>query len=195
MTKILKLALLLVFISCGTNQKTAEKTSTPPPPPPEPVLEKIYATVNEDGYLVGVADKEHFLQEPFNVWFSDDYDNYFPDPAVIEQIKPLLTDEITIMAFMGTWCGDSRREVPHFYKILDTAGFDMDNLTMVTVGRDKIGPRNEQEGLKIYYVPTFIFFKNGVEINRFVEYPQDTLEQDILKILKEDGYKNSYYEG
>ncbi|PID68476.1 MAG: thiol reductase thioredoxin [Flavobacteriia bacterium] len=195
MFKFIRLSLFIFLVSCGTSKDVSEEKNTnPEPPTPEPKIEKVYATVDDNGYLIGVANKEHFLQEPFITWFSDDFDNYFPDPVVIEEIKPLL-DGITIKAFMGTWCGDSRREVPHFYKILTDAGFDFDKLTMVAVDREKTSPRHEEEGLKIYYVPTFIFYKDGVEINRFIEYPQDSLERDILSILKEEGYKNSYYEG
>ena len=195
MFKLFKLSILLLLVSCSSTKTTTENTSPVPPPPPEPKVEKIYATVDDNGYLVGVADMEHFFQEPFNVWFTEAYDNYIPNPAVIEDIKPLLAEDITIKAFMGTWCGDSRREVPHFYKILSETNFDFGKLTMVAVDRQKTAPRHEQEGLNIMYVPTFIFYKNGVEINRIVEYPQDSLERDILSILKEEGYKNSYYEG
>lgn len=95
---------------------------------------------------------------------------------------------------MGTWCGDSRRETPHFYKLLDAVNFDYKNLQMITVDRSKKSSNNEQAGLEIIRVPTFIFYKNGKEINRFVEYPVKSLEEDLLEILKETGYKHSYFE-
>ena len=40
-------------------------------------------------------------------------------------------------------------------------------------------------------VPTFIFSKKG-EINRIVEFPIISLEQDILDILQDKGYKHAY---
>ena len=148
-------------------------------------------TKDAQGNLVGVVQKSAFQQAPYSTWFTENYDTYKPDGEVVQAIKPLLKD-IKIKAFMGTWCGDSRRETPHFYKILEAAGFNLKNLTMVCVDRSRTSPSNEQEGMNIERVPTFIFYKDGKEINRFVEFPRETLEKDILKILQEKGYKHSY---
>ncbi len=149
------------------------------------------AKVDEKGNLVGLAQKSNFQQAPFGEWFETEYNSYQPDTMILEQIKPLLKG-VKIKAVMGTWCGDSRREVPQFYKILDQSGFNYKNLEMITVNREKKSPGNEQEGLEITNVPTFIFYKDGKEINRYVEYARETLEKDILKILKNEGYKHSY---
>ena len=151
----------------------------------------VSATPNKNGNLVGIAHKSDFEKAPYDTWFTKNYNSYSLDMETIQQIKPLLKN-IKIKAVMGTWCGDSRRETPHFYKILEAAGFDLKNLTLITVDHDKLAPGNEQQGLGIERVPTFIFYKNGKEINRFVEYPRETLEKDILHILLENGYKHSY---
>jgi len=169
------LLVLLTFslLSCGTSQKT------------------VNVTTDADGNLVGLAEKASFEVAPFNEWFSPNYKEYIPDNQVVNRLRPALKG-IKIKAVMGTWCGDSRREIPHFYKLLDATGFDYNNLEMITVDRSKSTPNNEQEGLSIERVPTFIFYKDGKEINRFVEYPRETLEKDFLKILQDVGYKHSY---
>jgi thiol-disulfide isomerase/thioredoxin len=95
---------------------------------------------------------------------------------------------------MGTWCEDSQLETPRFYKLLDSLKFDPNKLTMITVNRAKKTPDNLQEGLNIFRVPTFIFYKKNKEIGRFVEYPRETLENDILKIVSGQPYKHSYEE-
>lgn len=156
---------------------------------------KIVKTVKTDekGNLVGLAQKSDFQQPPFQEWFDKNYNVYQPDVQTVATLKPLLKN-VEIIAVMGTWCGDSKREVPHFYKILDLCDYNYKNLTMITVDRSKKSPANEQAGLGITNVPTFIFYKNGKEINRYVEYPRETLEKDILKILKNEGYKHSYME-
>ena len=38
----------------------------------------------------------------------------------------------------------------------------------------------------------FIFKKKGIEINRIVESPVNTLEKDILSIVNQEGYKHIY---
>ena len=95
---------------------------------------------------------------------------------------------------MGTWCEDSQREIPHFYTILDAAGFDDDNLELVTVTHEKDTPQEYEKGLNIEYVPTLIFYRDGEELGRFVEYAQDTLENDILAIVSGEEYKHAYAE-
>jgi len=173
--KYLSLIFLLILGSCTTSKQL------------------VTANANENGNLVGLANKASFKQAPYNQWFDNNYQEYNLNNNVVNQIKPLLKG-VTIKAVMGTWCGDSRRETPHFYKLLDAVDFDYNNLQMITVDRSKKSNNNEQAGLEIIRVPTFIFYKNGKEINRFVEYPVKTLEEDVLEILKETGYKNSYFE-
>ena len=93
---------------------------------------------------------------------------------------------------MGTWCGDSKRETPRFYKVLDEADFNLKNLELITVNRSKKTPDNLQEGLDIIKVPTFIIYKNNKEVGRFVERVRESLEKDILKIVSGQDYKHFY---
>jgi len=141
--------------------------------------------------LEGITQKSDFKKAPYNSWFDKNYANYQLDTTITKEIKNYLKD-ITIKAFMGTWCSDSRREVPHFYKLLEAVNFDEKNLEMITVNRSKKTTDNLQEGLNIIRVPTLIFYKKDKEIGRYVEYARETLEKDILKILKEEPYKHSY---
>lgn len=158
------------------------------------LLVSIHITAqNTEQNLIGIQEKCDYLQEPYADWFAPNYAKYQPDMTVVNELKKHL-DGITIKAFMGTWCGDSKRETPAFYKILDKAGFDFSHLTMIAVNRDKATPDNLQEGMNITNVPTFIFYKNGKEIGRFVEFPRETLEKDILKIVSGKPYKHSYEE-
>jgi thioredoxin-related protein len=63
---------------------------------------------------------------------------------------------------------------------------------MIVLNRAKETPNNLQEGYNITNVPTFIFYKKGKEIGRFVEFPRETLEKGILKIVSGKPYKHSY---
>jgi len=173
MKKILLSLILITTFSCTAQKKEAT------------------AIKDASGNLVGIANKDSFLQEPFNEWFTFNYDEYSTEKETINKLKPLLK-KVTIKAFMGTWCGDSKEQTPVFYKILDEASFNSNNLEMITVNRSKATPNNLQEGFNIERVPTFIFYKNGKEIGRFVEYPRETVEADILKIVSGEPYKHSY---
>jgi thiol-disulfide isomerase/thioredoxin len=151
----------------------------------------VTAVKDPSGNLIGIANKESFLAEPFSSWFTPNYASYETDKEVMAKLTPLLKD-ITIKAFMGTWCGDSQEQTPVFYKILDEAGFNYNQLEMITVNRSKVTPDNLQEGFNIERVPTFIVYKNNKEIGRFVEYPRESVEADLLKIVSGQPYKHSY---
>jgi thiol-disulfide isomerase/thioredoxin len=171
MKKIILFLALAVSLSCTAQEKRATK--------------------NTSGDLVGVTSKADFLQQPYNAWFTRNYDSYTLDSKTSKRLKRAFKN-VTIKAFMGTWCGDSRRETPKFYKLLDLADFDLKNLEMITVNRAKRTPDNMQRGFDIKRVPTFIFYKNEKEIGRYVEYARETLAKDILKILTGKEYKHSY---
>jgi thiol-disulfide isomerase/thioredoxin len=162
-----------VSIKAQTNQPTAE--------------------LDDDGNLVGIANQENFYVEPFSEWFDVYYEEYTVNNTVIEALKPLLNN-IKIKAFMGTWCEDSHQQTPAFYKILDAVNFDDQNLVLTCLNREKKTPDNLQEGFNIERVPTFIFYKDGKELGRIVEYPRESLEEDMLKIMSGEPYKHSYEE-
>ena len=148
-------------------------------------------TISEHSNLIGVVSKENFKQQPFKQWFDKNYNSYTLNKSIIKEIEKHING-VTIKAFLGTWCGDSKLEVPQFYKLLDTLNFDYKNLQMIAVDRNKKTTNNLQEGLNIIRVPTFIFYKNDVEIGIYVEFPRETLEKDILKIVSGKTYKHSY---
>ena len=60
----------------------------------------------------------------------------------------------------------------------------------ITIGKKT--PNNLQKGFAIRHTPTFIFFRDGKEIGRFVEHSKKTIEKDILKILRGGNYKHPY---
>ncbi|TPN86701.1 thioredoxin family protein [Aquimarina algicola] len=139
--------------------------------------------------LLGKINNEKLSTAPYDQWFLKNYDDYAPQENSVITLKTLLP-KYTISIFMGTWCGDSKREVPRFYKILKESNFPLDRLTTVAVGRNredyKQSPGGEQEGLGIHRVPTFIIYKDGKEVNRIVESPKNTLEKDLIDIITKE---------
>lgn len=157
------------------------------------IQQKKPAVKDKDGNLVGIATKKDFQQEPYaSEWFNDFYSYYETDKNTITQLKSYLK-EVTIKGFMGTWCGDSQREIPNFYKLLDQSNFNYRNLELVTVNRQKKA-NGLEKGFNVIRVPTFIFYKDGKEIGRFVEHPVDgsSIEEDILKIVSGKPYTHPY---
>jgi len=146
---------------------------------------------HQQPFLVGQINAEGLSSASYKNWFQPNLDNYTVDVKPLATLKNKLA-EFKILVFMGTWCGDSKREVPRFLKILKTADFPSENLKMVAVdkrkGLYKKSPQGEEWGLNIRKVPTFIFYKNGREVNRIVESPVNSLEEDIMTIISQKEY-------
>ncbi|NOY38512.1 MAG: thioredoxin family protein [Chlorobi bacterium] len=137
--------------------------------------------------LLGYGDRSGMESTPFDEWFSMEYDGYQPDRKIIDELQGMAHDvEITIV--MGTWCSDSRREVPRFFKILDEIGVTEDQVTIYYVDRDKTCPDIDTQKIRIERVPTFIFNKNDTELGRIIESPVNNLEKDITEILKNNNH-------
>lgn len=154
---------------------------------------KIDAKGNE--MLLGKIDKIGLTQDSYRSWFNKQLEAYQVDYNSIKSIKnELKKHKITV--FMGTWCGDSRREVPRFYKILEAADYPMDQLTVVALDYEKNhykkSPNGEEKGLNIIKVPTFIFYNRGKAVNRIVESPIESLEKDITVIVTGEKYIPNY---
>lgn len=132
--------------------------------------------------LIGICDRTAFADTNYSWWFNAEYDNYAPDSTVVAKIKALVP-AYKVKIVMASWCGDSRREVPRFYKIMDVAGFDYKNFELVCVDRDKQSEEGDVDKLDIKFVPTFIFSKNDVELGRIIEMPKGKLEENILEIV------------
>ncbi|WBX71045.1 thioredoxin domain-containing protein [Tenacibaculum retecalamus] len=144
--------------------------------------------------LLGKTDKNAFNIDDFS-WFQENYNQYLTNDKVVRQLKKSLSN-YTIKAFYGSWCGDSKREIPKFYKVIDEVGFNTNKLSMIAVDKKpeayKASPNGEEKGLNIHRVPTFIFYKNDKEIGRIVESPKQDFERDILTIINGKNYTPNY---
>ena len=147
--------------------------------------------------LLGKCTRSALLQHPFADWYKANYDSYAVDSFTCNYIRPLLAGK-SITIFMGTWCGDSRREVPRVLKMLDCCNFPSSSLTMIMVSNKdslyKKSPQHEEAGKNIARVPTIIIEQKGVEIGRIIEFPIISLEKDLLAILRKEKYQPNYHQ-
>lgn len=133
--------------------------------------------------LIGLCDKEGMLEKPFCSWFKKGYRRYHPKKKIIKQLQESNIYKVDIVLVMATWCGDSRTEVPNFYKILNEINFDENKMIVMCVDRNKEALKSIISKLNIKKVPTFIFYIDGKEIGRIIETPENRLEKDLLKII------------
>jgi thiol-disulfide isomerase/thioredoxin len=114
--------------------------------------------------------------------FKARYDTVAVDQDLVEMICKVSAD-VDVLVFLGTWCGDSRREVPHFLKIADQCRLGPSRVRLHGLDRSKKSSEGLADQFHIVRVPTFIFLRNDNEIGRITEKPNGPLEADMLAIL------------
>lgn len=151
------------------------------------VVNREVESKNDGKMLLGYQTKDQLLKEPYSEWFVTEHDEYQIDQKALAELKKEKFNTYNITLVMGTWCEDSHREVPRFFKILDELKFPDSKLTMIAVNRKKEAPGGEEGPLNIQRVPTIIVQKYGKEIGRIIENPSTGyLERDLLEIVKKD---------
>jgi thiol-disulfide isomerase/thioredoxin len=182
MKRLLLLVALIILISGGykTKKPAVEVFSTDAKQKNENPSAKFS---EQSTWLLGYFNPAQLSSPPYSEWFTKGFEEYQPDQNVIGKLMEINKDDLTIQIVMGTWCPDSRREVPRFMQILDRWKFPAAKVTFIGVDNAKLSPVGDFDKLDIQRVPTFIILKNKVEAGRIIENPVTSLEQDMLNIL------------
>jgi hypothetical protein len=99
--------------------------------------------------------------------------------------------EVTVL--LGTWCGDSRREVSRLWRALDEIGATAQGgpggglpftLAYIAVDEAKRQPEADVAAAGLQYVPTLIVRRGGQEVGRIVERSPHGVEIDLLALLQ-----------
>lgn len=145
--------------------------------------------------LLGQHPREDLQKPPFSTWFNNNYADFTINKDSIQILSPLLSG-LSFEIFMGTWCPDSRREVPRMLKILDACHVPADSIRIIMVdyreGAYKQSPGHEEKGKDIRHVPDLLVLDHGLEKGRIVESPVVSLENDLLAITTGEAYKPHY---
>lgn len=162
--------------SCGAAAAVAD-----PPAHPAAAQEPAKSPANTEAALVGPATREQ-IEGAVPEWVEAEV-GAKPDAEAAKALAGVPPGaEVTI--FLGTWCGDSRREVPRFWRGLDEAGGSVPfKVTYVTVDRQKKEPAGPVTENGVQYLPTFIVRRGGHEVGRIVETAPNGIEHDLLALL------------
>lgn len=143
---------------------------------------RIFPDNENDLIIVGISTREVYQDSIYASWYNFEYTNYKLNTKLLNNNKDVFEGKV-VKIVVGTWCSDSRREVPRFVKILDFLEFPSDKTLFLNVDRNKRGLYEEVEDLDIEFVPTFIIYENGEEIGRIIESPLNSLEEDLIDIV------------
>ena len=134
-----------------------------------------------EGAEPGAADHlgEISVQELLDTYteFGSEFQRYAPTPDELSQIEALRGKQVTVL--FGTWCHDSKREVPRLLKLLDESKVELESLTLFAVDRNKADPEGFAQRLDLRYTPTIIVSEDGEEVARVIERPDTGLAADL----------------
>jgi hypothetical protein len=119
-------------------------------------------------------------------WFSEHEDSlysYLPDEQIVQRIKQSDFGDLSAEIILGTWCEDSYVVVPQMIKTLQLCNIPF---SLTGVNREKKCPFNDDRCLAwdITNVPTLRVYRKEKLLGKIVEYPQNTIEGDLLKLLQ-----------
>ena len=157
------------------------------------ILSQSYTNKRGDTHLWGIVTTDHLVKEPYAKWYNKNQED-FTSTLTKKDGKDL--KGIKVKAFLGTWCGDTKRLLPKFVKAWSAMGLDEDQIEFIALHNEdekyKQGPNRETVNYNIHKVPTFVFEKDGQEIGRIVEQTVFDLDTDIKLIAQGKPYKNRY---
>jgi hypothetical protein len=125
--------------------------------------------------------REAALRGMAETWHAGE-DAYSPDPADVRSIAALPGPAV-LEVYFGSWCSDSRREIPRLLAILEAAGPLPLKTRFYGIDRAKKEPARLVARIDLERVPTLVIRVEGEEIGRIVERPQTTLEHDLALII------------
>jgi thiol-disulfide isomerase/thioredoxin len=176
----LSVLLIIMFTGCRSIKPAAEINKS------EQVADNVPAQINFSEpatWLMGYFDPVRLTQDPYSSWYIKEFDDYQFNTEAVNKLMDMSKTGISIKVVMGTWCPDSRREVPRFMKILNIWQFPLTGISFIGVDNAKLSPVTDYNKLDIQKVPTFIIYKNNIEAGRIIEIPATSLEQDMVNIL------------
>jgi len=139
---------------------------------------------NGSKVLKGIITRKDLSSDTAFSWFHENQKGYKPYAEAVASIRKN-RDSIQLIAFSGTWCGDSKFIIPKFFSLLDSAAFSQDRLTLIAVDRKKTTTSHLAEAFNIISIPTLIVMKEGKEIGRVVEYGKNGMfDKELGEIIK-----------
>lgn len=139
--------------------------------------------VNLAGHM-GKVTKEDLQNDEYKTgWFDMEFGSYEPT-FTPRQKKVISSRDFQVVIILGTWCSDSRKQVPRLFKIFSSLGISP-QITLITTDKTKKVIEPGFVDITAQYVPLIIFRNNkGEDIGEIIETPKKSLEADMTAILK-----------
>lgn len=143
------------------------------------LLSSLFACkANDGGPKVGTIAANQILSNHGS--FKTSFNRYQLSNDDVETLSQL-NEPLDIKVYFGTWCHDSKREVPRFMHLVQQS--PNLNASYFALDERKSDPQGLAKKNDVRYTPTFIVYRNGKEIGRIIEKPKVSLARDIVEML------------
>ena len=140
----------------------------------------VFDSLVKDEILIDTLTWKCFENAEFADWFSANYDTYSVESDNLAVFQNDTT--ITMLIYLATWCPDTRRELPRMKKVLDNLNLNWE-IVLIGLNRKKQLSNGNLPNHNITHVPSFVIFRNEIEIGRIVERPTQSLENDLRNFI------------
>jgi thiol-disulfide isomerase/thioredoxin len=133
----------------------------------------------QNDYLSGPVTEQQIREVKIFDLYTE---RYKPDPEIIAKLNTI-QDSVLVDVFMGMWCHDSKREIPAFFKIMESIDNPLITANYTALEYRRRGPKDIIKENNIKRTPTFIIYKNGKEVGRIIEEVEVSMESDLYEII------------
>jgi thiol-disulfide isomerase/thioredoxin len=133
----------------------------------------------QDDYLSGPVTEAQIREVKIFDLYTKRYE---PNEEIISKLDQV-QDSIFIDVFMGMWCHDSKREIPAFFKVMESIDNPLFTTKYTALEYRRRGPKEIIKENNIKRTPTFIVYRNGKEIGRIIEEVKVSVESDLFEII------------
>ena len=108
----------------------------------------------QDNHLVGETSEQEIREQHrlFDIYTK----RYSPDSASIVFLSQF-RDSIHISVVFGTWCHDSKKQIPAFMKTLETANNPLITVDYIAVDKRKNDPKNLAKTVELEVYTNFYY--------------------------------------
>ena len=133
----------------------------------------------QNDYLSGPVTEQQIREVKIFDLYTE---RYKPDSEIIAKLNTI-KDSVLVDVFMGMWCHDSKREIPAFFKIMESIDNPLITANYTALEYRRRGPKDIIKENNIKRTPTFIIYKNGKEVGRIIEEVEVSVESDLYEII------------
>ena len=133
----------------------------------------------QNDYLSGPVTEQQIREVKIFDLYTE---RYKPDSEIIAKLNTI-QDSVLVDVFMGMWCHDSKREIPAFFKIMESIDNPLITANYTALEYRRRGPKDIIKENNIKRTPTFIIYKNGKEVGRIIEEVEVSVESDLYEII------------